>query len=380
MGLGLTGRGKALEVGVRALGETLVLLGAWGLVVTVAVALSGCRGSAPADELPQTWMPLPTIGPAATNTALPPTATTISTATFMPTRLSTPTREPTETPSPEDVAAVAAWARDQAWAHLVSVSPTDRLQARPSWVARSAEALMDSTSQEYQAGEWRATVSVAVVPPGAAIYRVQVNGPDRFEWAAQVEADGTITAEPVAWPTSSPTPETVSGWRGTLHRLPDDEKYDDFFRVLGGEDGQFGIVASDPALETRLASFRDTGRIIRVWGTLQRQVADYGEVQILVDRLEEELPPPTPVPDSVLVEAWTGVLLAAPGLGYDDYFDAQYPGGEYGIASFLPKLANELIAHRDTGTVIRVWGILDYGVTDYGSKRILVTRIEVVGR
>ena len=70
---------------------------------------------------------------------------------------------------------------------------------------------------------------------------------------------------------------------------------------------------------------------------------------------------------------------AATGSAYDDYFDAQQPAGQYGIDSLNSRLRETLASYRDTGRQIRIWGILDYGVADYGGKRILVTRIQEVG-
>ena len=203
--------------------------------------------------------------------------------------------------------------------------------------------------------------------------------------ATHTQAPATAV-EPTSTSTPTSTPEIVQGWRGTLHSLPAGAQFDDFFRIRGEEDGQFGIAAAEPDLEERLVALRDGERIIRIWGTLQRQVPDYGETQIVVERMEVEPVPTlpqeihTPVPASELVEAWTGIVRALPpGSQYDDYFDAQSPGGQYGISSLVPKLEEELIAYRDTGTVIRIWGILDYSVSDYGEKRIVVSRLEEVG-
>jgi hypothetical protein len=89
--------------------------------------------------------------------------------------------------------------------------------------------------------------------------------------------------------------------------------------------------------------------------------------------------PATAVPSSEIVEGWIGVVRPLPaGSRYDDYFDAQTPPGQYGIAGLLPRVEDELAAWRASGTPIRVWGVLDYGVDDYAGARILVSRAEVV--
>lgn len=190
----------------------------------------------------------------------------------------------------------------------------------------------------------------------------------------------TATPEsPTATATPRPTPERVEGWRGKLHSLPEASRFDDYFRRLGVEGGQYGIDGADAALKEELAQWRDSEDIIRVWGVLQRDVEDYGNVRIRVERLEVETPPPTPAPDSELVEGWVGTVHSLPPEAtYDDYFHAQSPSGQYGIASHVDHLAQKLESYRDTGTVIRIWGILDHGVSDYGGTRILVTRIEEI--
>jgi len=92
-------------------------------------------------------------------------------------------------------------------------------------------------------------------------------------------------------------------------------------------------------------------------------------------------PVATAAPASEVVEGWVGRVRAAPaGQPYAQYFDAQTPRGQFGITSLVPKLAQDLAAYRNTTAIIRVWGILDYGVADYAGKRIVVTRIELVSQ
>lgn len=203
---------------------------------------------------------------------------------------------------------------------------------------------------------------------------------------ATPQSDPTATAlaetKAVQSPTLPPTvtPEIVQAWRGTVHRPPTGAQYDDYFRVVGGAGGEYGIASPDKNLEARLAALRDSGRVINVWGMLQRGVADHGGARIVVDRLEEERPPATPVPASEPVEGWVGRIQSAPaGALYDDCFEGQSPLGQYGIAALMPRLEQEIISHRNAGVRVRVWGMLDYGVADCAGKRIIITRIEGVG-
>ena len=226
--------------------------------------------------------------------------------------------------------------------------------------------------------------------------------PAGFAWEAQVAPDGQVTGESPKLPTTptavatatlppplaetpEPGTELVTGWRGTLHSLPDDAAYDDYFRVLGGEGGQYGIAGREASIETELASLRGSPRIVTIWGVLLRDVADYGDRRIIVDRFElvsapPTSAPPTSAPASELVEGWTGVIRALPaGSSADDFFDAQQPGGQYGLGAVMPRLQEEIVAYREAGTPVRIWGMLDHGVSDYGGTRIVVTRIEPIG-
>jgi len=208
-----------------------------------------------------------------------------------------------------------------------------------------------------------------------------------------------------------PSEELVDGWGGTVHSLPASSPYDDLFRVLGGRGGQYGITSTDAALAERIKGLRDTNRVVVVWGMLRRGATDYGDAQLVVERIEEaagatlaataaptsaasaeptrsttvaptgQIAPPvaraTAAPPSKLVEGWIGIIrpLAATAR-YDDYFDAREPVGQYGIAGLLPRTEAEIDAWRDSGRAVRIWGVLDYGMADYGGARITVTRIE----
>jgi hypothetical protein len=88
----------------------------------------------------------------------------------------------------------------------------------------------------------------------------------------------------------------------------------------------------------------------------------------------------TRVPPSELVEGWVGTIQALPtGSTYDDYFAAEATGGQYGIDALVDAIRQQVATQRAAGARVRVWGVLDYGVADYGNMRITVTRIEPVG-
>ncbi|MBC7235376.1 MAG: hypothetical protein H5T69_06005 [Chloroflexi bacterium] len=77
------------------------------------------------------------------------------------------------------------------------------------------------------------------------------------------------------------------------------------------------------------------------------------------------------------MEGWLGTVHGLPlNSPYDDYFVAQEPAGSYGLASPLAAIEAQLRMYRDSGTLLRVWGILDYGVDDYNKTQLQVTRLE----
>jgi len=273
----------------------------------------------------------------------------------------------------------AIWARDRAWTYFLEEVTDTSAPAQPRWTDDGTETLLGATHYRYRADEWTMAVAIPIVAPDKIVFSIEVGGPDALAWWAQVARDGSVTVELPGEPALA-TAEVVQGWRGTLHKTQEGAEYNDFLRVLGGAEGEYGIAGVDPAMEDRLITLCDSGRIITVWGTLKRLVPDHEEMQIIVERLEVAPPPATPAPESELVEAWVGLVRsAATGSAYDDYFDAQQPAGQYGIDSLNTRLRETLASYRDTGTQIRIWGILDYGVADYGSKRILVTRIQEGG-
>ena len=354
---------------------------AGSLMMAVLLAgLAGCQVLLPTSEPPATWIPLPTVGPRATTTLQgrpteppPPTATAT---------LPQPTQGPSPGPTlqqlpPDDPMAMARWARDLAWEAFVEYSEDPAMPLVPDWRELEPESLIGATQYRFESDLWAMIISVPTVPPEDVVCSAEVTAPDGSIWGAQVTPSGDVTIEE---PSPTPIPELVEGWRGTVHALPAGAQFDDFVRIIGGEGGQYGIESRDDDIEAQLVALRDSGRVALLWGTLIRDIPDYGGTQILVERLEAQAPAATPVPESELVEGWEGMIRALPaGSAYDDYFDGVSPAGQYGIDALLPQLQNEIVAARETWALLRIWGMMDYGVADYGGKRIIVTRIEALG-
>ena len=78
-------------------------------------------------------------------------------------------------------------------------------------------------------------------------------------------------------------------------------------------------------------------------------------------------------------ESWIGVVVAnPPGSQFDDYFQMMDQNGtRAGIEGETDEINAQLLAYRDTGQTIQVWGILVRDVPDAYGMQIRVTRIEL---
>ena len=77
---------------------------------------------------------------------------------------------------------------------------------------------------------------------------------------------------------------------------------------------------------------------------------------------------------------WWGVIQSTePGAQYDDYFVRQDFGQDldFCIDSLDPAVQAQIVALRDTGKVVHLYGTLFSNVIDYNGSQIRVDRIEV---
>jgi len=101
--------------------------------------------------------------------------------------------------------------------------------------------------------------------------------------------DARLLVERIVAEVSLPEPRDgdglVEGWVGTVVPLPAAATYDDYFDSWW-PGGQYGIAADDAALAEALVGLRDSGEAVRIWGVLRGNESDYGQVQIVVSRIE----------------------------------------------------------------------------------------------
>ena len=79
---------------------------------------------------------------------------------------------------------------------------------------------------------------------------------------------------------------------------------------------------------------------------------------------------------------WWGVIRSnPPGAQYDDYFERQDLGQViyFGIDSMDPAVKSQIVALRDNGKIVHLYGTLLSNVPDYNSSQVQVDRIEVEG-
>jgi putative hemolysin len=85
------------------------------------------------------------------------------------------------------------------------------------------------------------------------------------------------------------TSEEIADWWGVIKSTEPGAQYDDYFeRQDLGQIIYFGIDSMDPAVQARIKELQDSGKIVRLYGTLFSNVPDYNGSQILVDRIEVE--------------------------------------------------------------------------------------------
>jgi len=77
---------------------------------------------------------------------------------------------------------------------------------------------------------------------------------------------------------------------------------------------------------------------------------------------------------------WWGVIKSTEsGAQYDDYFEREYMGQiiYFGIDSMDPAVQAQIVALRDTGKIVHLYGTLFSNVIDYNGSQLQVERIEV---
>jgi len=99
-------------------------------------------------------------------------------------------------------------------------------------------------------------------------------------------------------------------------------------------------------------------------------------VEATADASGGYMPPGT----SEEITDWWGVIKSTePGAQYDDYFERRDLGQViyFGIDSMDPVVQSQIVALRNSGKIVHLYGTLFSNVPDYNGSQILVERIEV---
>jgi len=80
-----------------------------------------------------------------------------------------------------------------------------------------------------------------------------------------------------------------------------------------------------------------------------------------------------------IVDWWGVIKSTQPGAQYDDYFERQDLGQiiYFGIESMDPAVKSRIVALRDSGKIVHLYGTLLSNVPDFNGSQIQVDRIEV---
>ena len=85
------------------------------------------------------------------------------------------------------------------------------------------------------------------------------------------------------------TTDVIADWRGVIKSTEPGAQFDDYFELwTNGQMIYFGIDSMDQAVQPQIEALRDSGKIVRLYGTLFSNVPDYNGSQIQVDRIEVE--------------------------------------------------------------------------------------------
>lgn len=191
---------------------------------------------------------------------------------------------------------------------------------------------------------------------------------------------GTSSSAAPAAPSTAPqvaprSPQMPSGadWIGVIAGTPLGSQFDDYFQMVDQDGARVGIDGQSDEINAQLIAARDSGVMVHVWGTLNSDTMDVNGSQILATRLE--------VASAATEMEWLGTIVSTPaGAQYDDSFQipVDWQDVSVGIDGQNDEIDAQLVALRNTGDTVHIWGMLHTGVSDVNGTQIEVTRLEVI--
>ena len=108
----------------------------------------------------------------------------------------------------------------------------------------------------------------------------KVNDGVRVGWTAEGENE-------TYWIVPYTPDQIVDGWVGTIVSAEEMAEVDDYFQLMNQNGSRYGIDGNDDSIRANLATYRDTGVVLQIWGTLYNDRMDAYNTQIVVDSFEE---------------------------------------------------------------------------------------------
>jgi hypothetical protein len=180
-------------------------------------------------------------------------------------------------------------------------------------------------------------------------------------------------------PSAHPSAVAVIAWLGHIASLPEGSQFDDMVVLSPEGTGEFGLMGTTPELEAEIHTLRDAqgpNEFAHLWGTLNCNVEDYNQCQLVVDKMqyganfsEENF------------KNWRGTIKSHTFNGGDSSV-FELPGDFpmwYSIrASQDPEMQTKIENVRDTGAIVEVSGKLLVGIPDVNGTRIEPGYLEVI--
>jgi hypothetical protein len=162
-----------------------------------------------------------------------------------------------------------------------------------AWVSQDTTptGLLGSSNVLYTLDPWVVQVSAPVVAPEQRAFTMVVDHmTELFRWEGSVDAYGNVHEKNFIKGDPAPQPgnlaDMTDGWVGVVVSNPAGAQFDDYFQMLDQDGTRCGIDSLDASVRGQILSYRDTGKLIKVYGKMQPGIDAYGR-QIVVTHLEE---------------------------------------------------------------------------------------------
>jgi len=150
----------------------------------------------------------------------------------------------------------------------------------------------------------------------------------------------TLTVDRLLYGAQSEIKDTVDGWEGVIYSGPPGPRSggDDYFVLVGPYPVEYGIWAMDEGVRAELEAVRDSGQVIRIYGSMLSGVPDWNNTQIQVERFERietpnaDIPTAPNYPEVKQVEGW--LTYTNDRYGYEIQYPPEVTLNETGVMGY----------------------------------------------